>query len=249
MATGQSGFTEDKGLTLADFGAYFLCEGQQQADNLGYSPLPVNLVIAGQAQIERIPGGDPVIKGTAQCNNPTLDPSDPNGNALAKKAPYPEDCDKRGASQCLQGTGGAKDIPPDQTANNSDPTGGAGGGSTNSDSTGAGDGADQAAATAAAALAGDADALGLGDDATAVELAAASPQSIPARAISPTLRLAMVGAALLAVAAAVVPLILARRSRRRPARKLPALAAASPLPAGPAAANLPTIPREGMARP
>ncbi|MDR1119060.1 MAG: phosphate ABC transporter substrate-binding protein PstS, partial [Bifidobacteriaceae bacterium] len=38
-AQGQ-GFTEDKGLTLADFGAYFLCEGQQQAETLGYSPLP-----------------------------------------------------------------------------------------------------------------------------------------------------------------------------------------------------------------
>ena len=49
-------FTEKKGATLGAFASYFLCEGQQQAGDLGYSPLPMNLVLAGFEQIKRIPG-------------------------------------------------------------------------------------------------------------------------------------------------------------------------------------------------
>jgi hypothetical protein len=40
-------FTAQKGATLGTFAHYMLCEGQQQADALGYSPLPMNLVLAG----------------------------------------------------------------------------------------------------------------------------------------------------------------------------------------------------------
>lgn len=101
----ENNFTENKGLTLADFGAYFLCEGQQSAEVLGYSPLPINLVQAGQSQIQKVPGGDPAIKGISACNNPTFDPN--GGNRLANEAPYPADCDRRGEMQCTWGTGGA----------------------------------------------------------------------------------------------------------------------------------------------
>jgi ABC-type phosphate transport system substrate-binding protein len=52
----QKSFTEAKGKTLGAFAYYFLCEGQQQAPALGYSPLPINLVQAGFAQIPKIPG-------------------------------------------------------------------------------------------------------------------------------------------------------------------------------------------------
>ncbi|MDR1426180.1 MAG: substrate-binding domain-containing protein [Bifidobacteriaceae bacterium] len=107
----ESGFSEDKGLTLADFGAYFLCEGQQSAEELGYSPLPINLVQAGQAQIQKIPGGDPVIKGIAACNNPTFSPD--GTNRLATEAPFPADCDRQGITECAEGTGGAADTPTD----------------------------------------------------------------------------------------------------------------------------------------
>ncbi|WP_164861646.1 phosphate ABC transporter substrate-binding protein PstS, partial [Microbacterium sp. CPCC 204701] len=100
----ESTFTADKGLTLADFSAYFLCEGQQQADRLGYSPLPINLVQAGQEQIAKVPGGDPAIKGIADCNNPTFSPD--GSNRLANEAPFPAECDKAGPTQCLDGTGG-----------------------------------------------------------------------------------------------------------------------------------------------
>jgi hypothetical protein len=105
----ESGFSEDRGLTLADFGAYFLCEGQQSAEVLGYSPLPINLVQAGQQQVQKIPGGNPVIQGIAACNNPTFSPD--GTNRLAAEAPYPPDCDRQGAEECTTGTGGAADTP------------------------------------------------------------------------------------------------------------------------------------------
>src|SRR5205085_2001435 len=44
-------FNTEKGRTLSEFAYYFLCEGQQQADALGYSPLPINLVAAGVDQV------------------------------------------------------------------------------------------------------------------------------------------------------------------------------------------------------
>ncbi|WP_253202015.1 phosphate ABC transporter substrate-binding protein PstS [Subtercola sp. PAMC28395] len=50
-------FTNDKGKTLAAFVTYVLCNGQQQAAALGYSPLPANLVSAASEQVKRIPGG------------------------------------------------------------------------------------------------------------------------------------------------------------------------------------------------
>jgi phosphate ABC transporter phosphate-binding protein len=216
----ESGFTEDKGLTLADFGAYFLCEGQQQADSLGYSPLPVNLVLAGQAQIERIPGGDPAIKGIAQCHNPTLDPADPTGNALAKKAPYPKDCDKRGASQCTEGTGNTRHLPPAETANNSglvggDGTGPGGGGSGVGGPGPGGTTGGGAAGGPGGAFGGDAETLAGGEEA-ALAIAAASPQDIPAFAAKPITQLALFAIGLAVVAAAVLPPVLGKRLRRKP---------------------------------
>src|SRR5207237_10628825 len=65
-------FNTDKGKTLSTFINYFLCQGQQKADILGYSPLPKNLVLAGFEQVNRIPGAvaSPAIES---CNNPALD--------------------------------------------------------------------------------------------------------------------------------------------------------------------------------
>jgi phosphate ABC transporter phosphate-binding protein len=102
----EYGFTENKGLTLAAFANYFLCEGQQQAEVLGYSPLPVNLVTAGLDQVRKIPGGDPTSVNIAKCNNPTFSPD--GSNKLANTAPQPQACDKQGSDQCATGTGGVK---------------------------------------------------------------------------------------------------------------------------------------------
>ncbi|WP_405998480.1 phosphate ABC transporter substrate-binding protein PstS [Streptomyces sp. NBC_00829] len=102
----ESNFNTQKGKTLGAFAYYFLCQGQQHVDNLGYSPLPVNLVQAGLKQVRRIPGVDVEKINIKDCHNPTF--SSDGSNTLARTAPYPPACDKKGAAQCNTGTGGAK---------------------------------------------------------------------------------------------------------------------------------------------
>lgn len=99
-------FNAQKGRTLGAFAYYFLCQGQQSVDDLGYSPLPINLVQAGLQQVRKIPGVDVESINIKNCHNPTF--STNGTNTLAKTAPYPPACDKRGATQCATGTGGAK---------------------------------------------------------------------------------------------------------------------------------------------
>lgn len=86
----EGGFNRDKGYTLAKFANYFLCEGQQQAEDLGYSPLPINLVEAGMLQVKRIPGAPSEQIVVRTCNNPTF--STNGTNTLATTAPYPAEC-------------------------------------------------------------------------------------------------------------------------------------------------------------
>lgn len=98
-------FTPAKGATLAAFSYYAMCQGQQQSAQLGYSPMPINLVEAGFTQIAKIPGADPQSINIQSCNNPTFTPS--GQNLLAQTAPFPPACDKQGPTQCTTGTGGA----------------------------------------------------------------------------------------------------------------------------------------------
>jgi phosphate ABC transporter phosphate-binding protein len=122
----DNGFSNEKGNTLADFANYFLCQGQQQADALGYSPLPINLVEAGFDQIKRIPGAVIENINIANCKNPTF--SADGTNTLAKTAPQPPACDAKGPTQCgTAAEGGAAG-------------GGAGGGSGGGSSGGSGGG-------------------------------------------------------------------------------------------------------------
>ncbi|MFJ8785234.1 phosphate ABC transporter substrate-binding protein PstS [Streptomyces sp. NPDC102476] len=102
----QGTFTEAKGKTLGAFAYYFMCQGQQQAPDLGYSPLPINLVQAGFDQIRRIPGVRAQNINISKCNNPTF--TTDGHNRLAETAPYPKACDKKGAAPCSTGSGGAK---------------------------------------------------------------------------------------------------------------------------------------------
>jgi hypothetical protein len=120
-------FKAAKGKTLGDFSYYFLCEGQQQADKLGYSPLPINLVRAGLDQVRRIPGVNAQTVDIKKCNNPTF--STDGSNTLAKNAPFPQACDKVGTTQCTTGTAGAKTDTP-TTGGGKKPTGAAGTGNT-----------------------------------------------------------------------------------------------------------------------
>ena len=129
-STSGTSFTNDKGKTLGAFANYFLCEGQQQAEVLGYSPLPINLVQAGLDQVKLIPGVGGTTVNIADCNNPTF--SSDGSNTLANNAPMPQECDKKGADQCLDATGGA--------AGSSSASGTSGSGGSKSTSSGTGSG-------------------------------------------------------------------------------------------------------------
>lgn len=102
-----------KGRTLSAFAFYFLCEGQQKAGPLGYSPLPLNLVQAGFAQVKRVPGAENQNLNPSKCRNPTFDMNNPSRNLLAVKAPAIPACDKVGQGPCGAGGGqrGSTDKP------------------------------------------------------------------------------------------------------------------------------------------
>lgn len=138
-------FTQPKGATLGAFASYMLCEGQQQAADLGYSPLPMNLVLAGFDQIKRIPGAGGASVDPNACNNPTFKPGDsPSNNQLALTAAQPAACDKRGPDQCTTGTAGAPQETPVSGS-------GAGGSATGGDGAGGGGAAGGGAGAAAGA--------------------------------------------------------------------------------------------------
>ena len=131
-------FNEAKGRTLGAVAYYMMCQAQQQSASLGYSPMPVNLVQASLEQIAKIPGVEVQSIDISKCNNPTF--SSDGTNLLAKKAPQPKACDKKGSLQCPNGTGGLKNVP---TAVNSS----AGGGGSANGGSGSGNGTSTDGAT------------------------------------------------------------------------------------------------------
>ncbi|MCW2783646.1 MAG: phosphate transporter, periplasmic phosphate-binding protein [Marmoricola sp.] len=117
----QNGFTSTKGATLGAFVDYALCSGQQSAPTLGYSPLPINLVKAGLAQVKQIPGAAAKNIDIKSCNNPTFSAS--GVNTLAVNALYPDLCDKTAATAtCVYGKpvkGSTSSSSSGQSDNNS----------------------------------------------------------------------------------------------------------------------------------
>ncbi len=88
-----SSFTDADGVTLSTYINYFLCAGQQYSAELGYSPLPLNLVEGGLLQSSLIPGHVPTPSLSAGCDNPTLK----NGKLVVlQDAPQPSPCEKVG---------------------------------------------------------------------------------------------------------------------------------------------------------
>ena len=88
-----SNFSNGDGVTLSTYIDYFLCAGQQYSAELGYSPLPLNLVEGGLLQSSKIPGAIPPPSLSSGCDNPTLK----NGKLIVlADAPYPSTCDKLG---------------------------------------------------------------------------------------------------------------------------------------------------------
>ncbi len=90
-------FTSAVGRSLSTYIDFYLCQGQQQAGELGYSPLPVNLVQGAFEQVNKIPGtvGAPSFGDYAQCHNPTFNAQ--GQDTLLDTAPYPSKCQKVGS--------------------------------------------------------------------------------------------------------------------------------------------------------
>ncbi len=89
-------YKTNDGRSLSTYINFYLCQGQQQAGALGYSPLPINLVKGAFLQVNKIPGtvGAPNIDTYGSCNNPTFT----NGkNILLATAQYPNKCQKVGS--------------------------------------------------------------------------------------------------------------------------------------------------------
>ncbi|MBV8540828.1 MAG: phosphate ABC transporter substrate-binding protein PstS [Pseudonocardiales bacterium] len=170
-------FDKPKGATLSTFASYFLCEGQQQADILGYSPLPVNLVQDGVDQINQIPVPDGYTRtlnrnNLSGCHNPTVAPD--GGNLVAENAPRPAPCDLNGPTQCVTGTGGAKQSTPT--------SGGSGGAGATAGAAGGGSGGGSGGAAAGGAGGTDGTASG---GANGVSAAGTSPIAAASGTIDP----------------------------------------------------------------
>ncbi|BAJ26874.1 MULTISPECIES: substrate-binding domain-containing protein [Kitasatospora] len=90
-------FNDTKGNALSRYLAYVLCAGQGEADELGYSPIPRNLVRGGLLQTQHIPGNaSPVDPNSLNnCPNPTFNSA--GELTVLKNAPQPSPCDKAGS--------------------------------------------------------------------------------------------------------------------------------------------------------
>jgi phosphate ABC transporter phosphate-binding protein len=110
----QGKFDATKGKTLAAFSYYSMCQGQQEAASLGYSPMPINLVNASFEQIRKIPGAVVQNIALSSCHNPTF--STNGTNTLVATAVQPSACDKQGKTQNPAGTGGDHTATPVLTA-------------------------------------------------------------------------------------------------------------------------------------
>jgi ABC-type phosphate transport system substrate-binding protein len=117
VPTGSSDkrLTTAKRQTLADFLFYSICTGQKEIGPIGYSPLPINLVSAGFAQIAKLKQADPGVDLTkvavTSCNNPTFVAGQPKRNYLAEIAPMPPACDRAGAGPCADGVTSSNQNP------------------------------------------------------------------------------------------------------------------------------------------
>jgi phosphate transport system substrate-binding protein len=97
---------DPQGATLAWVSTNAVCSWQADMGALGYSPLPMNLVLASMEQIEKVPGINAsvmatitgtqkgVTSGTSNpCNSPTFKPGQsPSDNVLVQTAPFPPGC-------------------------------------------------------------------------------------------------------------------------------------------------------------
>ncbi|MEV7022227.1 phosphate ABC transporter substrate-binding protein PstS [Kitasatospora sp. NPDC093558] len=163
-------FNDDKGAALSRFLDYVLCEGQGEADQLGYSPIPQGLVKGGLKQSKHIPGNASKVDPDklTGCANPTFNQA--GELTLLKNAPMPSPCDKQGqpldctvqngeAVKGGSGSGGAAAGGAGGSGGAAGGTGGSGGGGGTAGGTGkagnkGGTGGGAAGGTGGAAAAG-----------------------------------------------------------------------------------------------
>jgi ABC-type phosphate transport system substrate-binding protein len=86
-------FTAAKGQTLSKYIGYILCQAQQSASELGYSPLPKPMVQGGFTQYNYIPGHLPPPQGNNynNCDNPAYHDG---VDTILADAPFPNKCQK-----------------------------------------------------------------------------------------------------------------------------------------------------------
>ena len=197
-------FNNNVGRSLSTYIDFYLCQGQQQAAALGYSPLPLNLVTGAFLQVNKIPGtiGAPNIDTYGTCDNPTFT----NGkNILLATAPYPNKCEKVGSpldcnpDSTEPTTASTAAAKPGATAA---PTGGAG--------TGTGTGTTTGTGTGTGAGSG---ATGSGTSAVNTDITG-SVVTVPGNGADGVL-LAVITALAVAVAVAAPPTVAAYVRRRR----------------------------------
>jgi ABC-type phosphate transport system substrate-binding protein len=89
-------FSDAKGETLSKYVGYILCQAQQSAQALGYSPLPKPMVQGGFTQYNYIPGHLPPPQGNNynNCDNPAYHDG---VDTILADAPYPNKCQKVGS--------------------------------------------------------------------------------------------------------------------------------------------------------
>jgi phosphate transport system substrate-binding protein len=118
-------FSAAKGATLSDFIFYFLCAGQQKAEQLGYAPLPKNLVEYGFTAAAKIPGAT-AAPAIDSCANPTI-----TGDFLVTKtvattaAPGATTAPGKTPGATLAPGVTTTVVPGSETTDSSDPTDGA----------------------------------------------------------------------------------------------------------------------------
>ena len=201
-------FNSNVGRSLSTYIDFYLCQGQQQAAALGYSPLPINLVEGAFLQVNKIPGtiGAPNIDNYGSCNNPTFTDGK---DILLADAPYPNKCQKVGSP--LDCTSDSTDPTTSSTAAakpgaTAAATGGAGAG------TGTGTGTDTGTGTGTGAGTG-AGGTGSGTSALNTNITG-SVVTVPGNGADGIL-LAVITALAVAVAVAAPPSVAAYLRRRR----------------------------------
>jgi len=120
MIAPTKGFDPGKGETLGKFIIYFACQGQKQAESLGYSPLPVNLVENAFDAVRLIPGA-PEPPSVDECGTKALAEDVLTDDPTSETTTDPTSTDTSEGPK-IRGEKGGADTPAAELAAATDPT-------------------------------------------------------------------------------------------------------------------------------